>query len=317
MTQSANSAIKDYSLLVVDDDNVIRDNLKEYLLYHHTAPYALSVDEAATAEEALDLLKSKQYDLIISDINLPDKDGFYILKQAKEVQPHIKKALITAYDLDTYIHLAKEEQIYNIIIKTAPFNFQEFSTVVNNLLLPDQAFGLERYLDVSASVEKIVIQSSDQIMIAQQALKNFLESFLFPDIDALSVVLVEAITNAVYHASKTEDGEFRYQKGQHIEALDPHEAVIISYGSDTEKVGISIQDPAGSMSADEVIYWLERNISGKSLMDTHGRGIYLIHRLMDRVVINLAKNRCTEIILLHYIETQSGDNKPLYINELN
>lgn len=307
-----------FSVLVVDDDSTIRNNLREYLTCYHQASYTLSIEEASTAEDAIDKLVNQRYDLIISDINLPDKDGFYVLKEAQHYQPQIKKALITAYDLDTYVEMAKTEKIYNIIIKTAPFNFQELSAVVDNLLIPQGAFGLDKYVESTAEpFKQVLLASSHDIMTAQEELKAFLESFSIPELDALTIVLVEALTNAVYHSAKNPDGSLRYQKGEVIDALPPEECVIVTYGADEDKVGISIRDQGGSITADEVLYWLERNISGESLMDTHGRGIYLIHRLMDRVVINLAKGISTEIILIHYLNEELNENKPLFINELS
>jgi hypothetical protein len=52
-------------------------------------------------------------------------------------------------------------------------------------------------------------------------------------------------------------------------------------------------------------------------MDTHGRGVYLIHRLVDRVLINIAPGRRTEILMLNYLRpSQTQANKPIYINQL-
>lgn len=306
-----------FQLLVVDDDSTIRGNLKEYLTHYHQASYVLEIDEASTAEDALEKLEQNQYDLVISDINLPDKDGFYILKEAVRLHPNIRKALITAYDLDTYIQTAKEEKVYNIMTKTAPFNFTELSVLVDNLLIPEKAFGLDKYIEPNNSFKQIVLKSSNDIMQAQQEINTFLKQYNLTDLDAMAIVMVEAITNAVYHSAKNPDGSLRYQKGEVIDELPPEEQVVITYGVDDEKLGISIRDHGGSVTADEILYWLERNITGKSLMDTHGRGLYLIHRLVDRVVINLARKRSTELILLHYFEREPiQDNKPLYINEV-
>ena len=51
-------------------------------------------------------------------------------------------------------------------------------------------------------------------------------------------------------------------------------------------------------------------------MDTHGRGVYLIHTLVDRLIINIAPGRRTEIILLDYFGNDFSANKPIYINML-
>ena len=51
-------------------------------------------------------------------------------------------------------------------------------------------------------------------------------------------------------------------------------------------------------------------------MDTHGRGVYLMHRLVDRVLINIAPGQRTEIIILDYFNSSPNLNKPIYINQL-
>jgi len=306
-----------YRLLLVDDDNTIRHNLQDYLANYHQADYDLTVEGASSATEALDKLKEGSYDLIICDINLPDKDGFYVLRQAVQLYPEIKRALITAYDVDTYLELVKQEKIYNVITKSAPFNFEELSTVINNLLKPSQVFGLENYLTGGEALSTITLHSSHDIISAQEKVKEFFAAQEVQNLDIIAVVLIEAMTNAVYHSIKNADGTYQYQKGQVIEALSPSQEVTITYGKDDDKIGVAVRDQGGKVTPDEIIYWMERNVSGNSLMDTHGRGIFLIHRLMDRVIINVAKDRSTELILIHYLNGMTSENKPIYINEVS
>jgi anti-sigma regulatory factor (Ser/Thr protein kinase) len=90
----------------------------------------------------------------------------------------------------------------------------------------------------------------------------------------------------------------------------------VYFGQDLDRIGIAIVDQGGRVTADEILYWLDRNISGAGLMDTHGRGVYLIHRLVDRVLINIAPGQRTEILILDYFNTAFTANKPLYINQL-
>ena len=73
--------------------------------------------------------------------------------------------------------------------------------------------------------------------------------------------------------------------------------------------------PPDDCKASDVLFWLDRNISGESIFDTHGRGMYLIHRLTHRVIVNLWRGKSTELILLHYLNDPPADNKPLAINE--
>lgn len=305
-----------YSLLVVDDDDVIREGLVGYLENYHEAPYTLDIDASPQPLDAREKMAQKKYDLVISDINMPEEDGFSFLSFVREAYPETKTALITAYKVEEYIRNAKKTGAYNVIAKTAPFNFDELSNVVNNLLNPSQSFGLKTYMDEGVDLTEIEVKSSDDIMVAFHALMAFLNENNVENSNDLLTAVIEAATNAVYHVAKLPDGSLKYAKGQHIEVLEEGERVYIYFGKDNDRIGIAIVDQGGRITADEVVFWLERNISGKNLMDTHGRGVYLIHRLVDRLLVNIAPGQRTEIIMLNYFTDDFRSNKPVYINQL-
>jgi anti-sigma regulatory factor (Ser/Thr protein kinase) len=187
---------------------------------------------------------------------------------------------------------------------------------VNNLLEPASAFGLERYMDPLCKLNQLVVRSSDDIMVAFGTLQKFLHRNKIEHANDLLTAVIEALTNAVYHVAKLPDGSLKYEKGQKIERLEEAEYVYVYFGQDLESIGIAIVDQGGRMTAEEILYWLERNISGAGLMDTHGRGVYLMHRLVDRVLINIAPGQRTEIIILDYFNRTPNLNKPIYINQL-
>jgi len=66
-------------ILVVDDEELIRNVIKEYLSLE-----GCSVDEASDGNIAVDKCKNNTYDLIIMDIMMPNKDGFSALKEIRE-----------------------------------------------------------------------------------------------------------------------------------------------------------------------------------------------------------------------------------------
>lgn len=305
-----------FRLLIVDDDDVIREGLVGYLENYHEAEYTLTVDASANPADAKEKLGQNAYDLVITDINMPGEDGFSLINFIQKNFPRTKTAMITAYKVEDYVRNAKKTGVFNIIAKSAPFNFEELSTVVNNLLDPSSAFGIQTYMDPYAKLNEMVIKNSDDVMVVFGALQTFLESVRVPNPNDLLTAVIEAITNAVYHVSKLPDGSLKYEKGQHIPQLEESEYVYIYYGQDLERIGIAIVDQGGRITADEILYWLDRNISGAGLMDTHGRGVYLIHRLVDRVLINIAPGRRTEIIILDYFGNTYSANKPIYINQL-
>lgn len=308
---------KHYHILIVDDDDTIREGLVGYLEHYHEANYELTVCAACHSAEAKEKLAQKPYDLMISDINMPGEDGFALTHFVNQQYPLTKTAMITAYKVEDYIRNAKKTGVFNIITKNAPFDFEELSTVVNNLLEPSSAFGIETYMAAQCAMTQVVLKCSDDIMVAFQSLQEFLERAQVPNINDLLTAVIEAVTNAVYHVAKLPDGSLKYDKGQHIEQLEESEYVYVYFGQDMEKFGIAIVDQGGRITAEEILYWLDRNISGSGLMDTHGRGVFIIHRLVDRVLINIAPGRRTEILMLNYRDpNHSRSNKPIYINQL-
>ncbi len=68
-----------YQLLIVDDEQKIREVIREYAEFNE-----YSVDEAADGMEALNLCREKQYDLIVMDIMMPKLDGFSACKELRK-----------------------------------------------------------------------------------------------------------------------------------------------------------------------------------------------------------------------------------------
>lgn len=68
-------------LLVVDDELLIRNVIKEYALNE-----GYTVDEAEDGNEAIEKVEENNYDLIIMDIMMPHKDGFSSANEIKEIK---------------------------------------------------------------------------------------------------------------------------------------------------------------------------------------------------------------------------------------
>ncbi|MGB9441931.1 MAG: response regulator [Desulfobacterales bacterium] len=81
-----------FHILVVDDELIVRDSLKEWLLEE-----GFSVDMAASGAEALDRLSRQAYQLMLLDIKMPGMDGVEVLQKAKESWPDLNVIMMTAY----------------------------------------------------------------------------------------------------------------------------------------------------------------------------------------------------------------------------
>ncbi|MFO8239441.1 MAG: response regulator [Dissulfuribacterales bacterium] len=88
-------------VLWVDDEEVIRDMGKALVkaLGH-------SADVAASGEEALRLLLNNQYDLMITDVGMPNMSGWQLAEKIKGNYPEMKVAVVTGWGTD----VSKEEK---------------------------------------------------------------------------------------------------------------------------------------------------------------------------------------------------------------
>ena len=68
-------------ILIVDDEILIREVIKEYALLEN-----FQVEEAGNGLEALELIKNKDYDVIILDIMMPKMDGYTFFKKMKDIK---------------------------------------------------------------------------------------------------------------------------------------------------------------------------------------------------------------------------------------
>ena len=80
------------TILVVDDDQIILDSLCEFLSLEGLQPTG-----AKTLKDALAQLQSQSYCLVITDINLPDGDGFELLEAVRKNHPQTVVIAITGY----------------------------------------------------------------------------------------------------------------------------------------------------------------------------------------------------------------------------
>jgi response regulator RpfG family c-di-GMP phosphodiesterase len=79
-------------ILIVDDDNSVRDVISVLL---REEGYACTT--VTTAEGALDAARLTEYPLVISDVRMPGKDGFWLLDRVRESYPDTAVIMLTAY----------------------------------------------------------------------------------------------------------------------------------------------------------------------------------------------------------------------------
>ncbi len=79
-------------VLVVDDEPLVRKFVEETLKRK-----GIDVKTASCGKEAIHLLKEQAFDLVLTDMKMPDITGLEVLKKVKEISPSTLVAIITAY----------------------------------------------------------------------------------------------------------------------------------------------------------------------------------------------------------------------------
>ncbi len=86
-------------VLIVDDHAVVREGLKQILA---ETPGMVVAGEAKTGEEALEIMESQHYDVVVLDISLPDMSGLEVLKQMKAQHPQTPVLVLTVRPEEQY-----------------------------------------------------------------------------------------------------------------------------------------------------------------------------------------------------------------------
>ncbi len=120
--------MNDKKILVIDDESLIRKILDVKL---KSLDYEVILAE--DGEKGIEILKEEKIDLILSDLSMPGKSGFDVLKEVKKINKNIPVIIMTAYaNIQTAIEALKLGA-FDYIIK--PFNMEEIPYVINKALL--------------------------------------------------------------------------------------------------------------------------------------------------------------------------------------
>jgi CheY-like chemotaxis protein len=126
-------------ILVVDDDAEICDSLRDLLEAERCC-----VETASSGVYAMESLKRQPFDLVLSDVVMPDMDGYQLYQSIKQTTPELPVVLMTAfnYDKDHIIKRSCLEGLQCVIFKK-PVNPTRLKKVVLQQCRPQAADSLD------------------------------------------------------------------------------------------------------------------------------------------------------------------------------
>jgi DNA-binding NtrC family response regulator len=106
-----------FELLIIDDEEIVCYGLSRIL-----RDKGYSVDFTVDGLKALKMIKEKEYDLILLDINLPEKSGIELLSEIKSISSECLIIMITAYDDVSLAVDAIKSGAYDYFIKSSEYD---------------------------------------------------------------------------------------------------------------------------------------------------------------------------------------------------
>lgn len=157
-------------ILIADDHDIIRQGLKRIISFEDDMFIAL---EAQNGQEALELLKQKDVDIVLLDCNMPIINGIQVLKSIKEQWNKIKVIMLTVENDRKTIHTAIDIGADGYILKDSAG-----TEIVNAIKL---IYKGEKYIDkslVSLLFSDIKINEKKPASILDELSKREIEVLL-------------------------------------------------------------------------------------------------------------------------------------------
>jgi len=188
--QAIHKRLQPLTLLIAEDDESTLKWLSRVL-----SIYFKDVRVAKDAMEALELFKEKQFDVIISDIEMPQVDGLHLLQKISLLSPTTIRVVMTAYNTPEYINRAVESNVDFYLKK--PIDIDEFLVAIASSASKDSALSEVVFLNEDYAYDykqKLVKKDKESIKLTKKEVL-LLELLLK---NKKSVVSIEQIEHSVW-----------------------------------------------------------------------------------------------------------------------
>ena len=145
-----------YNLLVVDDEEVIREGMRRILEaegYH--------VTNSASGRTAIEKIQERDFDVVITDLKMPGMDGMEVLKAIKILQPEVPVVIITGYStVDTAVE-AMKNGAFDYIAKpfTSDLIIDKVQKAIDHKTLAMEGFSVKKVMSAGHGFDGFIGES--------------------------------------------------------------------------------------------------------------------------------------------------------------
>ncbi len=279
------NAVPVKKVLIVDDDPTVIE-----LLLHLLKNEGLAIETAENGLRALEKLQNTSFDLLISDVWMPEMDGLQLLSVAQKIAGAPPAIIMTADQTPTVMLQAVREQAQHVVSK--PFHFNTMLTLIRETLKESPAVPIEVLSATSDWVELLVpceLRSADRVQPLLMQMKSDLPDEVR---ESIGQAFRELLLNAIEWGGKLDAGSkvrisfIRAQRMLLYRISDPGTGFRFE-GLDHAAINNPPDDPIEHMRVRE-----EKGLR------PGGLGILMTRSLIDELIYNEAQN---EVVLIKYL----------------
>lgn len=287
-----------YRILLIDD-NPIELRFVQSLLQSRSG---WQVDTASNGKVALEYLEQREPDVVLTDLMMPEMDGLELLEQMQVRYPRVPVVIMTSRGSEEIAvealkkgatgYLTKREmgsQVDRVLesVIVAASHRQTQSRLYSHIKVCDLTFSLPNEYSMIHAAIRFLQEASKQTGILEES-----------DWTQLGVALEEALSNAMIHGNLEVSSSLRDGEDSAYEQLITERKHQYPYCGRMIHVTARLNgDGVTFVVRDEGPGFDRRSIPDPTdpgnLSRPHGRGLFMIHHLMDEVRHNAAGNEIT------------------------
>ena len=278
-------------ILIVDDDPDIHLLLAAAL----SDPNYL-IEDKYDGLEALSLLETQPFDLVITDVRMPGLDGLELLRRIHEGRPGTKVLVMTAESTSATVIRSLREQALGYFSK--PFSLDAVAVTVALAL---RAPALEDDIEVLSAIPQwIALQLHCKLELADRLipfLSELVKDLSVQEREDVGTAFRELLMNAIEHGA----------------GKDPNKTVRVEYVRAAKFMIYKISDPGEGFSLSHLPHAAISNdpeapsqhfeVRERLGLRPGGFGILLTRNLADELIYNEKGN---EVLLIKYIQPPTG-----------
>jgi len=280
-------------ILVVDDDRTTRHVLSKVLT---SAGFTTSM--AKDGVEALKVLRSRRFDLLLLDVWMPRMNGLDLLAQLRKRKSRPRVVVMTSDDAPETLLKAVREQAFKYVHK--PVESPELLQTVRDALEAPDVPPIE-VMSARPDWVELVVPCTREAAERIQLVMSQLDSDLAPELrESVAYAFRELLLNAIEWGGR----------------LDPTRKVRISYLRARRMVMYRIADPGpgfqiedlphaaiGQSSSDPIVHMQVREEKG---MRPGGFGLLMVRASVDELLYNEKRN---EVVFVKYLDEGRPDRE--------